>query len=264
MQSLSANHLLLDFLARLSTASASVLMLDYDGTLAPFHVDRNRAFPYSEVMPVLERIVQLGKTRVIVVTGRPVAEAKMLLSPLNLEVWGSHGLERILPDGTYQQKSIDKETMAVLSQAKEWVLAAGLTSHAEIKPGGIAIHWRGMSSAEMKDIEAHALEGWNPLAERSGIKLLKFEAGLELRVAHPDKGDAVASILQDSAPGAQIAYLGDDFTDEDAFRVLSGCGLTVLVRSEYRETRANVWLKPPHELIDFLKQWFHKINSMQS
>ena len=57
-----------------------------------------------------------------------------------------------------------------------------------------------------------------------------------------------------------IAFLGDDLTDEDAFRVLGDRGISVLVRPEYRETRAEVWLKPPHELIDFLKQWFNRIS----
>ncbi|MGC1294285.1 MAG: trehalose-phosphatase [Alloacidobacterium sp.] len=261
MQNASANRTLQDFFDCLRVAPASVLMLDYDGTLAPFQLERDCAYPYPEVVPILERIVRLGKTRVAVITGRPVGDMKRLLGPLNnIEIWGSHGLERMLPDGTYWQMNMGKETTDVLSHAEEWVTAAGLTSRAEIKPGGIAIHWRGMSSAKMADIEARIREGWTALAERLGFKLLQFDGGLELRVAHPDKGDAVAAILEDSDPAAQIAYLGDDFTDEDAFRVLSDCGLTVLVRTEYRKTLASVWLKPPQELISFLDQWLNRIS----
>ena len=51
------------------------------------------------------------------------------------------------------------------------------------------------------------------------------------------------------------SYLGDDLTDEDAFRALKGRGLSVLVRNELRETLADIWLKPPGELIDFLLKW---------
>ena len=40
----------------------------------------------------------------MIVTGRPVADLKPFLQPLdNLEIWGAHGLERLLPDGNYQQ-----------------------------------------------------------------------------------------------------------------------------------------------------------------
>ena len=47
-----------------------------------------------------------------------------------------------------------------------------------------------------------------------------------------------------------IAYLGDDLTDEDAFHVLRGHGLTVLVKTDYRETIADAWIRPPQELMD--------------
>jgi len=52
-----------------------------------------------------------------------------------------------------------------------------------------------------------------------------------------------------------VAYLGDDATDEDAFRILNGRGLTVLVGPKYHFTAAQIWLKPPDELYDFLRSW---------
>jgi trehalose-phosphatase len=58
-----------------------------------------------------------------------------------------------------------------------------------------------------------------------------------------------------------VAFLGDDITDEDAFRVLGQRGLSVLVRSEHRETEAQAWLRPPRELIDFLLQWSNNISA---
>ena len=253
---------LLKFFDRLSAARASALLLDYDGTLAPFHLERHRAYPYPRVLPLIESIVQAGKTRVVIVTGRPAVEAKALLSPLdNLEIWGAHGMERMLPDGSYRQIDIDPETAELLSLAKERVIEAGLISLAEFKPGGIAIHWRGMTDGEAGRVEARLVEGWTPLVEHPGLKLLEFESGLELRVVRPDKGDAVAAVIAESDPDAQIAYLGDDLTDEDSFRELNGRGLTVLVRPEYRETSAKLWLKPPYELIGFLEQWLSCIST---
>ena len=262
MQAPSAKTVLTDFMDRLSAAKESVLLVDYDGTLAPFQTVRDRAYPYPDVEPILESIVRCGKTRVIVVTGRPIRELQTLFrSSNNLEVWGTHGMEHMLVDGTYQQTAIDPGVAAILTQAEKWLIAADLASLAETKPGGIAVHWRGLPDAEIERVQTRVREGWAPFAQRPGIKLFNFEAGLELRVAHPDKGDAVAAILENLNSQAPIAFLGDDLTDEDAFRVLASRGLSVLVRPEYRETRANIWLKPPHELIGFLELWLSRISA---
>jgi trehalose 6-phosphate phosphatase len=256
LQSVEKTTVLTAFLQQIRAAPESVLLLDYDGTLAPFHVDRSLAFPYHGVVSLLDSIVRCCKTRVIIISGRPIVELRTLLTPINdLEMWGSHGLERQLSDGSYSRVQISDEDAASLKEAEEWVVATGLLSRAEIKLGGIAIHWRGTLPAEARRVQALTQDGWTPLAERSGLKLLQFAAGLELRVSHPDKGDAVGAILADLDTEVPIAYLGDDLTDEDAFQVLKGRGLTVLVRDAYRETTAEAWLRPPRELIDFLERW---------
>jgi trehalose-phosphatase len=245
-------------MGQLKDAPASTLLLDYDGTLAPFQTDRRHAYPYPGVVPLLEGILKSGRSEVVIITGRPVVDLGPLLSPLrNIEIWGSHGLERRLADGTYHQFPIDSKTVALLAQAESWLIAAGVAQRTEIKPGGIAVHWRGMSAAEIESIHARAERGLSAFAERSGLKLLDFEGGLELRVSHPNKGDAVASILSALDHKAQVAFLGDDLTDEDAFRVLNSSGLSILVRPEYRETNARTWLRPPDELVDFLEQWLN-------
>jgi trehalose 6-phosphate phosphatase len=250
------------FLQQIRAAESSVLLLDYDGTLAPFHEDRSRAYPYPGAVSILERIVESGRTKVIIISGRPILELRTLLAPMNnLEMWGTHGLERQLSDGSYSCVQISEEDAAYLAKAQEWIVAAGLLSRAEIKLGGIAIHWRGMLPAEARSVQALTRDGWTELAERSGLKLLQFEAGLELRVSHPDKGDAVRSILADLEPSVPVAYLGDDRTDEDAFHVLRGHGLTVLVKADYRETIADAWIKPPQELIDFFERWLINVSA---
>lgn len=250
-----------DFMRELSLAPASTLLLDYDGTLAPFHTERHRAYPYARVIPLLTSILECTKSRVVIITGRPILEIGSLLSPLqNIEIWGSHGLEHLLPDGTYQRIEIAPETTTMLSQAESWLTSAGLAHRTEIKPGGIAIHWRGLPIEEVESVQSRALTGLSKFGEQAGLKLLEFEAGVELRVAHPNKGDAIASLLSSSGHKTQIAFLGDDLTDEDAFRVLNPYGLTALVRAEYRETSAQIWLRPPEELIGFLEQWLSGVS----
>jgi len=256
LQNVVTSNALDTLLQEVETAPLSVLLLDYDGTLAPFHVNRNRAYPYPDVIPLLKEIVRSGKTKVVIISGRPIAELRTFLDGIeSLEMWGSHGMERRLVDGSYQYAQVGGSDAELLAEAKNRIVAAGLVSRVETKLGGIAIHWRGMSSIEAKRVQDLTIEMWLPLADKSGLKLLKFEAGLELRVAHPNKGDAVRSVLADLGRPAPIAYLGDDLTDEDAFHVLNGHGVSVLVKDEYRETIAGAWVRPPQQLVDFLERW---------
>lgn len=249
-----------DFFQRCDLTRTARLLLDYDGTLAPFQTDRFKAYPYPRIIPILDRIIRTGRTRVSIVSGRPIKEIQSLLTPLqNFEIWGAHGLEHISADGVYERASIDPEVHPILQQAEDWLRRSGLLSIAEIKPGGIAIHWRGLAPTEAEDILSRIQKGWIGFNEVAGIKLLSFDGGIELRAAHPDKGDAIEVILAETDPTAAVAFLGDDQTDEDAFRVLGKRGLLVLVRPEYRETLANVWLRPPHDLIEFLNLWAERL-----
>jgi trehalose 6-phosphate phosphatase len=245
-----------DFFERLHVAPTSALLLDYDGTIAPFRAERNDAYPYPQVVPILDRIRKTSNTRIVIITGRPGADLKPLLQPLDhVEVWGAHGLEHLLPDGTYEQIPTTLDAHGLLSRAKDWLIQSELAPLAEFKPGGIAMHWRGLPEAEAKRVEAQVRRGWTELAQSGELKLLSFESGVELRVTRPDKGDAVRAIIEESASQTAIAYLGDDLTDEDSFQALNGRGLTVLVRPVRRESAAQIWLKPPDELIVFLERW---------
>jgi trehalose-phosphatase len=243
------------FLPRLQAAGARVLLLDYDGTLAPFHADRMQAFPYPQVPPLLAQIRQQG-TRVIFITGRPAGElAKLSGIHPPPEIWGSHGLERLYPDGRHEVMALDEPTQAALHLARDLVARDLPQARVEVKPGGVAVHWRGAGPSEVAQLQENILQLWRPLTESQALRILEFDGGLELRAAVWNKGHAVKAILQEAGEPAAIAYLGDDQTDEDAFCALKGKGLTVLVRTESRPTTADVWLQPPQQLVRFLQDW---------
>jgi trehalose 6-phosphate phosphatase len=65
----------------------------------------------------------------------------------------------------------------------------------------------------------------------------------------------VHALLGEVSPETPAAYLGDDTTDESAFRAMEGRGISVLVRPTWRQTAAQSWLKPPQELLEFLDLW---------
>jgi trehalose-phosphatase len=240
---------------RLRSLPCRVLLLDYDGTLAPFHFDRTQAFPYSEVPGLLTDLMGRG-TRVVLVSGRPAPELVRLsgIDP-HPEIWGSHGLERLLPDGRYELEPLSAQHAQSLAEAAGLLRVDGLASRLESKPGGVAVHWRGLAPFERSGLRRRVLELWSPFLADGGLNLLNFDGGLELRAPGKNKGDAVRTVLSETDGDAAVAYLGDDQTDEDAFRAVKGAGLAVLVRPTRRLTSADVWLRPPKELLEFLRAW---------
>ena len=247
-----------EFFNALKGARSSFLFLDYDGTLAPFRVNRFTARPWAGVRELLKQIQQQGRTRMSMITGRPAQEIRPLLGlEPPLEVWGLHGAERIHVDGRRELEEAPAETQAKLEKLRERLRQDSLGGLFEDKANGVVMHWRGESARKAKLIEQGTRALVEPMARMDGLMLLDFEYGLELRAGR-DKGGAVEAILEEHGARWPVAFLGDDLTDEAAFAVvngLEGAHLSVLVRREPRETEADVWMKPPGELLGFLRRW---------
>lgn len=256
MKFLSSKLDLDSFFDSLAQAQESFLLLDYDGTLAPFRIKRDEAFPYPGVTELLNDIRQTQKTQIVIISGRAIQDLIPLLNLAPLpEIWGSHGWEHLDTNGKYTIALFDEATSEALSEAKDSINSLGLMSFCEQKPVSLAIHWRGLQSESMSSIQRQVEEKWKELEKKSNLKIHSFDGGVELRISGKDKGTSVESIICNLNEGAKIAYLGDDATDEDAFRALRTKGLSVLVREELRSTDADLWIKPPDELIEFLTRW---------
>jgi trehalose-phosphatase len=246
-----------EFFSAFAAGANPLLLLDYDGTLAPFRVDRFQAHPWGGVRELLAAIQRQGRTRLVVVTGRPAQEIGPLLGlDPPLEVWGLHGAERLFPDGHRELEQPSPAVLQRLDELRESLKHDSLGGLFEDKANGVVMHWRGLSRKKAEQVEERTRELFEPLARMEGLGLLEFEAGLELRTGR-NKGQAVEAILAESGRGP-AAFLGDDLTDEAAFRTvgrLGRPGLSALVRREWRETAAEVWLQPPAELNAFLERW---------
>ncbi len=246
------------FFRAFAGASLPLLLLDYDGTLAPFRVDRFQARPWAGVREQLTRIQKQGRSRMVIVTGRPAAEIAPLLGlETPLEVWGLHGAERLYPDGRRELEEASAEVRAGLDQLRERLRQDSPGGLFEDKANGVVMHWRGIAPHKAKLIAHRARALFEPLARMEGLTLLEFESGLELRTGR-NKGEAVDAIVEETGSGGPVAFLGDDLTDEQAFRAVNATArphLSTLVRREPRETAAEVWLRPPGDLLAFLKMW---------
>lgn len=257
MRVLSARIDLAAYYDQLAAARERVLMLDYDGTLAPFKIRPDQAVPYPGVIELLRALMDQGGTRVVIVSGRRAAEVAALL-PLGRrpEIWGAHGWERISPEGEMRVEEPDPAVGRALAQAEaraNELKPAG--ARPERKPASIALHWRGLPALTVAKLRDQLVSAWQPLADGGALELLPFDGGLELRARGNNKQHAVKAVLSETGPDSVVAYLGDDITDEDAFQVVKARGLAVLVRPEYRNTAADLWIRPPRELLEFIGNW---------
>lgn len=250
------------FFSHFNASTQALLILDYDGTLADFRVNRYTAHPWVGVRDLLSLIQSQKTTRIVIVTGRPPREIQPLLSLATpVEVWGLHGAERLFPDGHTELEETSPEARAKLDELTDLLQRDSFGGLFESKLNAAVMHWRGVSRRTAREIETRTRELFEPAAKIEGMQLLVFERGLELRCGR-NKGDAVASVLAEMMSAAPApfpaAYLGDDFTDEAAFKVINsatGPHLSALVRRNRRETAADLWLQPPEELRAFLEKW---------
>jgi trehalose 6-phosphate phosphatase len=195
---------------------------------------------------------------VIIVSGRPARDVTSLLDThFHPEVWGLHGLERLYPNGRTDFAFVDPSSLQAIAEAAVALEEAGLSSHCEFKRCSIAVHWRALRGPQLEDLRTQSYMVLGPVACKSNLLLAEFDGGLELKPRAARKSAAVRTILSEAEGSVAAAYLGDDLTDEDAFEALDGRGLSILVRSEWRSSRAQAWLKPPGQLVQFLRDWVH-------
>ncbi|MEZ0576816.1 trehalose-phosphatase [Halodesulfovibrio aestuarii] len=231
-----------DFGQKLAACRRAVLFLDYDGTLAPLVPDRHNARPFPGVREALERLLVIKHCRTVLVSGRPVKELQPLLqSRLPFEAWGSHGGEHLRVSGQLDLVSIPEKAREGLRIAAERV-AVLLGDHAiECKPNSVAAHVSSINAELIPQYIIDLEELLEPIAENFGLELLDFHEGVEVRVPGINKSRAIHSVLSEEPKDAVVAYIGDDVTDEDAFRALGEQSYTILIGREKRSSAAR-WL----------------------
>ncbi len=243
------------FWKRMRDAPARLLMIDYDGTLVPFRVERMEARPSPESYASLQKLVESGHTRVVIVSGRPAEEVAMLLGGLPVTIVGAHGFERFEHlEGTRKSTLTSDETDG-LAAADAAARATGLEARIEIKPASVAMHTRGMGHDEAHEAEELAWNVWTPIAERHGLECRTFAGGVEIRSRHYHKGIAVETLLEEMPADVFAVYVGDDDTDEDAFRVLAGRGTGIKVGDPDGQTEAQWRLPDPEAVREMLDHW---------
>jgi trehalose-phosphatase len=245
------------FLERLPQAHGALLALDYDGTLAPFRAARDRATPLPGIPETLKRIGLETATRLVIVSGRPAADVASLLGvDPPPEIWGVHGWERRLPDGSCERSEPAPAAASALDAARRALVEQGFGDLLDVKGAGLAIHWRGLDPSRAAAARAAAERAFDTVSGRDGVlHLLAVNNGLELRAAGRDKGYVLRTLLAEARPATAAVYVGDDTTDEDAFAAIAQRGLGILVAGEDRSTSATARLESPSAVLAFVQRW---------
>ena len=241
---------------RARQAPRRLLMLDYDGTLAPLRAERERALPFAGAAQLLAGIAGGGGTTVAVISGRRLQDLERLMAPEAVHLFAEHGWDRRLPDGRLVRHALRPEAEAALQQAAEE--ASGWEERIERKRCSIVLHTRGMAESAASEIEASCAGAWERL-QGAGLRVCRIDGGVELRAAGHDKGSAVLELLAESPSATLPVYVGDDATDEDAFREVRAAGFGLRVGARERRSVAAGRLGGCREVAAFLEEWLAKV-----
>lgn len=231
------------------------MLLDYDGTLAPFHVNRFRAFPLPGVIDAVERIAVQPATEVALISGRPVSEVRTLIVSDSLAIVGTHGFEFYRPGRGTELWSLSAEQERALDEAEAFAKDLVGPARTERKVATVAIHLRGLPETEAVRVANHFEKFCATMSGIGEMDVRRFDGGVELRAKGRDKGAAVRDLLAELPPADLVVYIGDDDTDEDAFRDLPPHGIGIKVGPEERPTRAQGRLPSSEAVRQFLWSW---------
>ncbi|MBS3814314.1 trehalose-phosphatase [Candidatus Bipolaricaulota bacterium] len=241
-----------------------LLCTDFDGTLVTFTGLPSETQLPIEMRELLTRLAGLEALHLAIISGRRFQELSELVPVEGVTLAGNHGLKIQFKDGTAYEPEIGedlKKTIALFNKDIQERFGDKEGIIIENKNFGLALHYRRYDGDEGK-IEDEFHEIWKD-HNFSALEVIEGAKLLEVRPANWNKGDAI-KLLQEKWGGRPTIYLGDDTTDEDAFRVLQGqnLGFPILVsRDENKDTNAQYRLKDPAAVGDFLDDLYRYLTN---
>jgi trehalose 6-phosphate phosphatase len=201
------------------------LFLDFDGTMVDI-APQPHAVEVPELLVGMLRDVQdyLGGA-VAVISGRPIDQIDVFLTPLQLPVAGVHGAERRTATG--EMLLLNTHPLGAVENA-----ARGLASRhpgllVENKRGSLALHYR--MAPELEDVCVQTMQ--DAVAASPGMTMLRGKMVVEAKPGGASKGRAIEEFLGEPPfQGRTPVFIGDDITDEVGFSTVQergGVGIKV-------------------------------------
>jgi trehalose 6-phosphate synthase/phosphatase len=237
---------------RLSVA----LFLDYDGTLTPIAATPAEAVLSEASRRLLEQTVGAPHLDVTIVSGRSLEDLRAMVGVDGLTYVGDHGYRIEGPGLSFRHEAWDRWQSALDSAAAELEALGIEGAMVERKGASVACHVRGVPREQLATAERRA----EAVLRRRKLEVMAGKAVLEGRPPLEwDKGQAVLQVLE-RRHGAQwparvrALYVGDDVTDEDAFRALRGIGRSILVLAGGTSASgADFTLPSPEEVLQVVR-----------
>jgi trehalose 6-phosphate phosphatase len=245
----------LDQIDKISEHAGKIaVFLDYDGTLTPI-VSRPELAGLADST---RQTVRALATRVLVtiLSGRDREDIRRAVGIDGIVYAGSHGFDLAGPRGL--RKEVATEFLPILDAAEKELrekLAGVPGALLERKKFSIAAHYRNANergAAKVKRVVDQAVERHHELRRIVGKKVYELQPDIDWH-----KGKALIWLLESmraEQPELFPIYIGDDTTDEDAFRALQQRGAGILVSDQPRPTAARYMLKGPAEVERFLQE----------
>jgi alpha,alpha-trehalase len=234
----------------------TALFLDYDGTLTPIVERPEQADLSPEMRAILKELA--GRCTVAIVSGRGLKDVQERVALDNLYYAGSHGFEIDGPGQDRIRNERGSEALPALNAAENELRSRLADIHGalvERKKYSLAVHYRRVAPEQAETVANtvdEILEGHDGLRKGHGKKVFELQPDVDW-----DKGRAVLWLMERlglHSEAVRPIYIGDDVTDEDAFRVLQEQGVGIVVHGgEERTSYARYGLVDPEEVLTFLE-----------
>ncbi|PHU20313.1 Trehalose-phosphate phosphatase B [Capsicum chinense] len=257
-----------DEIIALSKGKQIVVFLDYDGTLSPIVDDPEKAFMTTEMREAVRDTAKYFPTAIV--SGRCRAKVFNFVKLSQLYYAGSHGMDIKAPvKGRNYKKGSNQSVLC--QPAKDFLpmiaeVYKSLVEKTKSIPGAKVENNKFCLSVHFRRVEE---KRWTELAEQvksvtkeyPKLRLTQGRKVLEIRPSIKwNKGNALEFLLESlgyaNSNDVLPIYIGDDRTDEDAFKVLCdrGQGFGILVSKTPKETNASYSLQEPLEVMYFLNR----------
>jgi len=236
------------------------LFLDYDGTLSPIVRNPNKAILPSKTRQILSKLVNNKRVVVSVVSGRMLSQVKALVGLKGIYYAGCHGLEIDRVGKSYLLPHLAKIKEQVSDIIGKLEIELKSIAGWEIEDKGIifALHYRRVKNHDIEKLKYAFYSIVRGYLSEGDIVAARGKKVFEVRPAlNWDKG-RYCLYLMNKLKGKREkivpVYIGDDVTDETAFKVLKEKGITVFVKGERKTSLAEYYLSSTNEVVKFLGQ----------
>ncbi|CAN8234015.1 unnamed protein product [Cochlearia groenlandica] len=244
-----------------------VMFLDYDGTLSPIVEDPDKAYITHEMREVVKDVALNFPTAIV--TGRSIDKVRRFVKLNEIYYAGSHGMDIESPtnenincqsnQGVLFQSASEfvpmiEKVVKILEEKTKWIPGAMVENNKFC----MSVHFRRVDEKKWAEL---AEQVKSVLLDYPKLKLTQGRKVLEIRPTIKwDKGQALNFLLKslgfENSEDVVPVYIGDDRTDEDAFKVLreKKQGFGILVSKVPKETNASYSLQDPSQVKEFLKR----------